>query len=188
MDEVDDASLNRDPSRGCGNRIVVRRCRTSRRPSECGRAADRSKVVVGTVCPSSSGRGSDFPEKRLLSQADRNDFPVSHRRTRDRIGPESQAVVNPSTLEPRRWRPGSGRFLREAIEHAEAQGANFWLEIDRLLLGAAEGPELLNREVRRLGDGSSVYFSIVAEWLVDRLTQWQLRKSRAHSARNGKST
>ena len=67
--------------------------------------------------------------------------------------------------------PAAGRYLREAIEHADAQGANFWLEVDRLLLGAAEGPAALNREVRRLGDGSSVYFSVVAESLVDRLTQ-----------------
>ena len=67
--------------------------------------------------------------------------------------------------------PAAGRYLREAIEHADAQGANFWLEVDRLLLGAAEGPEALNREVRRLGDGSSVYLSVVAESLVDRLTE-----------------
>ena len=62
-------------------------------------------------------------------------------------------------------------YLIEAIDHAEAQGATFWLEVDRLLLGAAEGSEALNREVRRLGDGSGVYFSVVAESLVERLPQ-----------------
>ena len=67
--------------------------------------------------------------------------------------------------------PAAGKFLREAIEHADAQGANFWLEVDRLLLGAAEGPEALNHEVRKLGDGSSVDLNVVAESMVDRLTQ-----------------
>ena len=59
--------------------------------------------------------------------------------------------------------------IRVAIDHAESQGADFWLEIDRLLLGLAEGQSALNREVRRLSDGGSVYFGALAEHFVERL-------------------
>ena len=65
--------------------------------------------------------------------------------------------------------PRARSLLRRAIEHAESQGANFWLEIDRLLLAAADGSDELNREVRRLSASSGVYLSCVAEVLVERL-------------------
>jgi DNA-binding SARP family transcriptional activator len=68
-------------------------------------------------------------------------------------------------------RPNAKSQLRGAIEHAEAQGATFWLETDRLLLGAAEGPQELKREIRRLGSDSGAYLSVVAEHIVQRLAE-----------------
>ena len=66
-------------------------------------------------------------------------------------------------------RPEANAAIRVAIEHAESQGADFWLEIDRLLLGMAKGRSALNREVRRLSEGGSVYFGALAEPFVERL-------------------
>jgi DNA-binding SARP family transcriptional activator len=65
--------------------------------------------------------------------------------------------------------PTARRYIEAAAEHAKSQGATFWLEIDRLLLAVADGPIALRREVRRLGNGSSVYLSVIAESIAERL-------------------
>jgi DNA-binding SARP family transcriptional activator len=61
--------------------------------------------------------------------------------------------------------------LTEAIGHAEGQGANLWLEVDRLLVGLVEGAEGLNREIRRLGNGAAPYVGFLAESIASRLNQ-----------------
>jgi len=59
-------------------------------------------------------------------------------------------------------------LTRDALSHADLQGAWFWAETCRLLLAAWGSAEALNREIRRLSRDAPAYLSVVAEALVTR--------------------
>jgi DNA-binding SARP family transcriptional activator len=71
------------------------------------------------------------------------------------------------------WTVRAGRSdwfdkAQEARGQAEKQRADFWIEVSRLLEGCDQ-PTNLNREIRRLSKVGTVYLSVVAEVLVERL-------------------
>ena len=59
--------------------------------------------------------------------------------------------------------------IDEGIAQAFRQRADFWLDYCRLLLGVLEGPESLNREIRRLSTEARALLSVVAELVVEHL-------------------
>jgi DNA-binding SARP family transcriptional activator len=66
--------------------------------------------------------------------------------------------------------PDADALTVDARRHSELQGADFWLEVNRVLASCRERAEL-NAEVRRIGSSNATYLSVCAEPIIRRLEE-----------------